>query len=86
MSIQVSGSIPAFPARWLYGLYVLSLVSTLCHHHQRDAKHHRRLDASTGASGPHDFVVRLRAVRYRHACVHRIPTRVRGDRDPPLSG
>ena len=26
----------------------------------------RQLDASTGASGPHDFTVRSRAVRYRH--------------------
>jgi hypothetical protein len=36
------------------------------------------------ASGPHDFAVRDRAVRYRHFRVHRIPSRVRGDREPPL--
>src|ERR1700709_2124314 len=29
-----------------------------CHHRLRDAA--RRLDASTGASGPHDFAVRFR--------------------------
>jgi hypothetical protein len=39
--------------------FVLSLVTGLvCHHRQRDAKHHRQLDASVGASGPHDFAVR----------------------------
>ena len=30
------------------------------------AKHHRRLDASVGASGPHDFTVRLRRSRQQH--------------------
>jgi leucyl-tRNA synthetase len=47
-------------------------------------KHHRQLDASVGASGPHGFAVRIRAVRYRHIRVHRIPPRVRDDREPPL--
>jgi hypothetical protein len=56
---------------------VLSPVIGLsCHRHQRDAKHHRRLDASVEASGPHDFAVRVGAVRYRHFRVHRIPPRV----------
>jgi hypothetical protein len=63
----------------------LSLVTGLvCHHRRRDAKHHRRLDASVGASGPHGFAVRLSTVRYRHISVHRIPSRVRDDREPPL--
>jgi hypothetical protein len=44
----------------------------------------RELDASAGASEPHDFAVRLSAVRYRHLRVHRIPPRVRDDREPPL--
>jgi len=34
-----------------------------CHRRQRDAKHHRRLDASVGASEPHDFAVRRNAAR-----------------------
>jgi hypothetical protein len=39
--------------------FALSLVTGLfCHHRRRDAKHHRQLDASVGASGPHDFAVR----------------------------
>src|SRR5215218_1885925 len=40
----------------------------------------RKLDASVEASGPHDFAVRLGAVRQRHLHVHRIPPRVRDDR------
>jgi hypothetical protein len=43
-----------------------------------------RLDASVEASGPHDFAVRFSAVRQRHLHVHRIPPRVRDDREPPL--
>src|SRR5579863_2130007 len=39
----------------------LSLVSrACCHHRRRDAEHHRQLDASVGASGPHGFAVRRR--------------------------
>jgi len=33
----------------------------------------RKLDASVEASGPHDFAVRVSAVRHRHPHVHRIP-------------
>jgi hypothetical protein len=46
----------------------------------------RELDASVGASGPHDFAVRFSAVRQRRIRVHRIPPRVRDDREPPLCG
>ena len=35
-----------------------------CHRRLRDLT--RSLDASIGASGPHAFAVRSRAVRYRH--------------------
>jgi hypothetical protein len=61
------------------------------------------LDAGVEASGPHDFTVRVSAVRLRagdrsretrpaipsraRRCrVHRIPSRVRDDRDTPLVG
>src|SRR6202051_2755689 len=44
----------------------------------------RELDASVGASGPHDFAVRKSTVRHRRVHVHRILTRVRDDREPPL--
>ena len=44
-----------------------------------------KLDASVGASGPHDFAVRERSTLVRSAtCVHRIPPRVRDDRETPL--
>jgi hypothetical protein len=36
----------------------------------------QELDASVGASGPHDFAVRFSAVRQKHLRVHRIPPRV----------
>ena len=58
----------------LTAYFALSPVTGLvCHRHRRDAKHHRQLDASVGASGPHDFAVRVSAVRQRAARVHRIP-------------
>ena len=43
-----------------------------------------RLDASVEASGPHDFAVRFSTVRQRRIHVHRIPPRVRDDRETPL--
>jgi hypothetical protein len=64
---------------------VISPVIGLCCH-RRLRNCFRKLDASVEASGPHDFAVRLRAVRPRHVCVHRIPSRVRDDREPPLLG
>jgi hypothetical protein len=81
---RFSGEHPAFPAQWFYGLL-------------RDLPGERaflppsprrndpaQLDASIGASEPHDFAVRLSHVRLRDISVHRIPPRVRDDRDPPL--
>jgi hypothetical protein len=44
----------------------------------------QELDASIGASGPHDFAVRLGHVRLRDISVNRIPPHVRDDREPPL--
>ena len=46
----------------------------------------RRLDASTEASGPHGFAVRIGAVRQERRRVHRIQPRVRDDRDRPSGG
>ena len=44
--------------------FVLSpVIGLYCHRHPRDAKHHRKLDASAGASGPHDFAVRSNIAR-----------------------
>ena len=44
----------------------------------------QELDASVGASGPHALSVRFSAVRQKRIRVHRIPSRVRDDRDTPL--
>ena len=57
--------------------FVLSPVTGLCCH-RRSAEHSTKLDASVGASGPHDFAVRKHAVRPRQCWrsalyVHRIP-------------
>ena len=51
--------------------FVLSLVSTLCHHRPREALASWELDASTGASGPRDFAVRISAARLATPHVHR---------------
>jgi hypothetical protein len=44
----------------------------------------QKLDASIGASGPHDFAVRFGTVRQERLRVHRIPLHVRDDRETPL--
>jgi hypothetical protein len=64
--------------------FVLSPVTGLvCHRHQRSCP--RQLDASVGASGPHDFAVRLkRRSSFSAIRVHRIPPYVRDDRETPL--
>src|SRR5258705_3185467 len=82
-----------FPAQWLYGLYralpgraglVVTVASRISRSIQLDRCATARLDASIGASGQHDFAVRIRAVRQRHIRVHRIPSRACDDRETPL--
>ena len=46
------------------------VIGLYCHRRLRN--YFRKLDASVEASGPHDFAVRIRAVRQRHVSVHRI--------------
>ena len=63
--------------------FVLSpVIGLFCHRHLADTS--ARLNASVEASGPHDFAVRFCAIRQRRIRVHRIPPRVRDDRDTPL--
>src|SRR6266516_4894304 len=61
-SIQGSGSIPAFPAQWLYGLLrALPGERLSCLRRPREAFASLGLNASTAAPEPHDFAVRFRA-------------------------
>ena len=67
----------------LTAYFELSPVTGLsCHRRLADIS--ATLDTSVGASGPHDFAVRISAIRQRRIRVHRIPSRVRDDRDTPL--
>jgi hypothetical protein len=63
-SIQGSGSIPAFPAQWLYGLLrALPGERLSCLRRPQEAFASLGLNASTAAPEPHDFAVRIRRVR-----------------------
>ena len=63
--------------------FALSSATGLsCHRHLRLLR--RTLDTSVGVSGPHDFAVRVSTVRQWCGHVHRIPSRVRDDRETPL--
>ena len=44
----------------------------------------KSLTPAIGASGPHDFAVRIARIRRCALHVHRIPPHVRDDREPPL--
>jgi hypothetical protein len=57
-------------------------IGLVCH--RRLARLLARLDAGVEASEPHDFAVRVSALVFSAARVHRIPPRVRDDRDTPL--
>src|SRR3979490_3055601 len=75
---------PAFPhAMVLTAYFALSPVTGLfCHRRLADIS--ARLDAGVEASGPPDCAVRFSASRQKPIRVHRIPPRVRDDRDTPL--
>jgi hypothetical protein len=74
---------PAFPAQWFTAYIALSPVTGLsCH--RRLAKTSTKLDASVGASGPHDFAVRELAPSSKaQTRVHRIPPQRRDDAQRP---
>jgi hypothetical protein len=63
---------PAFPTQWFYGLYVISPGTGLsCPRHLSGNCFPRKLSASVGAPGPHDFAVRLAR---RSSCVAKAST------------
>jgi hypothetical protein len=81
-----SGGNPAFPARWVTAYSELSPVTGLsCHRRPRELLLPANL---TPASGRQDHTASpsaTAALVVRRLRVHRIPPRVRDDRDPPLS-
>ena len=84
-SIQGSGGNPTFPAQWLYGLYVISPVIGFLVTVAPKKLASQELDASVEASEPHDFTVRIHAVRQRRIRVHRSLSHVRDDGRRPSS-
>ncbi len=84
-SIQVQRRQSGFPCAVAYGLF-RALLGDRAFLPPSPARYSRGLDASVGASGPHGFAVRFGSrSSCASICVHRIPPRVRDDRDPPLS-
>ena len=59
---RFSGSIPAFPAQWFYG-FLRALLGDRAFLSPSSLRTSQELDASVGASGPHDFAVRFTRVR-----------------------
>ena len=75
---------PGIPARNGFNGFLRDLPGDRLFCHRRLQRLDRKLDASVEASGPHDFSVRISAVRQKRRRVHRIQPRVRDDRDTPL--
>ena len=85
-SIQVSGGIPAFPARWFTAYSALSRVTGLsCHPHPRQVLPAANLTPASGRQDHTSSPSATAALVIRRRRVHRIPPHVRDDREPPLS-
>jgi hypothetical protein len=82
-----TGITPAFPAQWFYGFLRALLGDRALLPPSLSQVALRKLDASVGASGPHDFAVRVSAIRQRRRPrpPHPAPN-VRDVRNAPLSG
>jgi hypothetical protein len=72
--------------------FALSPVTGLVCHRRSREKNPRKLDASVGASGPHDFTVRVSIIRLHARARLTLPRpphpapNVRDDHDTPLYG
>ncbi|WP_407154641.1 hypothetical protein [Bradyrhizobium sp. STM 3557] len=69
---------PAFPARWRYGLYVISPGTGVLAPVSRQRARRVALGISIGMPGPHDFAVRIvlfvrMTIHAAATCAHRIP-------------
>ena len=62
-SIQVQRRHPAFPAQWFTAYFVLFPVNGFLATVAPEKLASQELDASTAASGPHDFAVRITRIR-----------------------
>ena len=82
---RFSGEHPAFPAQWLYGLLRALPGERLFCHRRPQKLASAELDASTAASGPHDFAVRVMRARLAPSRPP-LPPRVRDDRERPSCG
>src|ERR1700738_795815 len=83
-----TGKRPAFPAQWFYSLYRALPGDRACLPPSPRRINPAKLDASVGASGPHDFAVRIRIARLATPTRPSHPaSNVRGDcAYAPLSG
>ena len=83
---RFSGEHPAFPAQWFTAYNVLFPANGFLATVAPEKPASRELDTSTAVPEPHAFAVReTAAFVFRRTRVHRIPPRVRDDREPPLS-
>jgi hypothetical protein len=84
-SIQGSGGIPAFPARWVTAYFELFPVNGFLATVVPKQRAAQGLSASTATPEPHDFAVRIRRLTSASALrVHRISPRVRDVANAPL--
>jgi hypothetical protein len=85
-SIQVQRRHPAFPAQWFTAYSVLAPVTGLsCHRHPREVLLPANLTPASGCQAHTASPSAQVTLVSRNISVHRIPPRVRDDRDPPLS-
>ena len=83
---RFSGGNPAFPARWFTAYSALSPVTGLsCHRHPREVLLPANLTPASGCQDHTASPSATTAFVIRRHRVHRIPPRVRDDREPPLS-
>jgi hypothetical protein len=83
---RFSGGIPAFPAQWFTAYSALSPVTGLsCHRHPREVLLPANLTPASGCQDHTASPSARVALVSRNFRVHRIPPRVRDDREPPLS-
>ena len=84
---RFSGSSPAFPAQWSYGLSCALPGETrlACHRRPRDTKHHRELDTCQLGRQDHTILPYAQTLFVNSVLASIAPrTNVRDDRDTPL--